>query len=241
MIGNSWDAHLDLEHLQKMLDWLGGKRTAGYRILPEENSVLKAFQLTPFEEVKVVILGQDPYPGKDKRGAWHAMGMAFSSHSEVEVPASLRNIFKELAAETGIENKTADLSKWAKQGVLLLNTVLTVEAEKGNSHKNMGWETFTTGAVRAVGRSEKPIVFMLWGKPAQKYEKFIIRDPDRSDPNKLVLKAAHPSPLSAHNGFFGCNHFVQANQFLKEKGVGAVDWRLEAMDNRQRGTPAQLR
>ena len=222
MIGNSWDAHLDLEQLRKMLDWTRVKRADGRRILPEEENLLRAFVLTPFEDVKVVILGQDPYPGADKDGNWHAMGMAFSSRSKIEVPASLKNIFKELAAETGLDNKTADLTKWAQQGVLLLNTVLTGEAGKANAHKNMGWETITTGAIQSLGRSAKPMVFMLWGKPAQKNVPFISHNS-----NKLVLQAAHPSPLSAHKGFFGCNHFVLANEFLVAKGAGTIDWSLE--------------
>jgi len=120
-------------------------------------------------------------------------------------------------------NKIADLTKWAQQGVLLLNTVLTVEAEKANSHKNMGWESVTIEATQALARSGRPMVFMLWGKPAQKNEKYIT-SASTEESNMLVLRAAHPSPLSAHNGFFGCNHFVLANQFLEENGVDAVDW-----------------
>lgn len=221
VIGNSWDTVLNMEHLQKMLEWVNSKRAEGQHILPDENNVLKAFELTPFERVNVVILGQDPYPGRDRKGEWHAMGMAFSSNSSVEVPASLKNIFKELTFEMEVYNRTADLTKWAQQGVLLLNTVLTVVAEQSNSHKNMGWETITNGAIQALGHSERPIVFILWGKQAQEYERFI-----RNDSSKLILKSAHPSPLSANNGFFGCNHFLMVNHFLSEKGLPVIDWRI---------------
>lgn len=219
-IRNGWLDVLDIEQLNKMLDWVTSKRRETL-ILPDEASVLKAFELTPFEQTKVVILGQDPYPGKDKKGEFHAMGMAFSSNSKTEIPASLKNIFKEIAQETGINNTTADLTKWARQGVLLLNTVLTVEADHANSHKKMGWEEITTGVIQALGNADKAIVFMLWGKQAQENEKFI-----KQDGSKLILKAAHPSPLSAKSGFFGCNHFALANQFLIEKGVQPIDWQL---------------
>jgi uracil-DNA glycosylase len=221
-IGNGWDEVLNLESLEKILEWVSVKRTESV-ILPEESAVLKAFELSSFEESKVVIIGQDPYPGKDKNGEYHAMGMAFSSNSKVEIPASLKNIFKEIMLEMNIQNKSADLTKWAKQGVLLLNTVLTVEAEKANSHKKMGWEEFTTNAVSVLGNSEKPVVFMLWGKQAQENENFI-----KQTATKLILKAAHPSPLSAKSGFFGCNHFLLANQFLKENGLEAINWAAAA-------------
>ena len=221
MMRHGWSRALHIPDIQAMLSWADTERAAGKHILPDENSILKAFELTPFGEVTTVILGQDPYPGTDKSGIHHAMGLSFSSNSKTEIPASLKNVFKELRESTGVDNSTADLTSWAEQGVLLLNTVLTVEAGKTNSHRGKGWEEITSMAVRALGKSDTPMVFMLWGKQAQE-SMFLI-----TGKNKLILTAAHPSPLSAHNGFFGCGHFVKANEFLAKNKMPEINWQLE--------------
>jgi len=220
MTDRGWNEALYLPDLHEMLDWAKSERSAGKLILPDENSILKAFELTPYGMVTTVILGQDPYPGADKDGTYHAMGLSFSSNSKTEIPASLKNIHKELHADLGILNNTADLTKWAKQGVLLLNSVLTVEAGKANSHRGKGWEKITSMAIRLLGKSDVPIVFMLWGKQAQE-SMFLI-----TGKNKLILTAAHPSPLSANTGFFGCGHFSKANKFLAENNMHEIDWQL---------------
>ena len=186
-------------------------------IFPERDDIFNAFHLTPLNEVKVVILGQDPY-----HNVGQAHGLSFSVKPGTDIPPSLMNIYKELHDDLGcyIPNN-GYLLKWAKQGVLLLNAVLTVRAHQANSHKDIGWEEFTDAAIKAVNEQDRPVVFMLWGAPAGKKAALL------NNPNHLILKAPHPSPLSAYRGFFGCRHFSQANEFLEEHGSTPIDWQIE--------------
>ncbi|MDD5866475.1 MAG: uracil-DNA glycosylase [Lachnospiraceae bacterium] len=188
------------------------------QIFPPAQDLFKAFHMTPLHQVKVVILGQDPYhePGQ-------AEGMSFSVQPGVEIPPSLVNIYKELHDDLGLRiPNNGHLEKWAKEGVFLLNTVLTVRAHQAFSHRGIGWEEFTDAAIRAIDRENRPIVFMLWGRPAQEKEKLLTKNPLH-----LVLKAPHPSPLSAYRGFFGCRHFSKCNAFLEAHGEKAIDWQIE--------------
>jgi uracil-DNA glycosylase len=187
-----------------------------YVIYPPGKNIFEAFNRTPFSKVKVVILGQDPYHGQGQ-----AHGLCFSVPSNVEFPPSLQNILKELAGDLGSEYpKSGDLSKWADQGVLLLNATLTVRANQAGSHQGHGWEQFTDAAIRILSERHTGLVFMLWGKYAQN-KKFLI-DIEKH----LVLEAPHPSPLSVYRGFFGCRHFSQANKWLEENGKPPVNWKL---------------
>ena len=184
---------------------------------PPADEIFSAFELTPLSQVKVVILGQDPY-----HDFCQAHGLCFSVKPENDIPPSLVNIYKELQDDLGCYiPDNGYLVKWAKQGVLLLNTVLTVRAHQANSHRNIGWEEFTDAAISAVNRQDRPIVFMLWGRPAQMKAELL------DNPKHLILKAPHPSPLSAYRGFFGCRHFSQANRFLEEHGETPIDWQIE--------------
>lgn len=218
-LGNSWDQLLEdefkSEYYLDLRDFLKKEYTT-QSIFPKMNNIFEAFKLTDYHDVKVVILGQDPYHGKGQ-----AHGLAFSVSPNVSIPPSLMNIFKELRDDVGtfIPNN-GYLVPWAKQGVMLLNTVLTVRESSPNSHKNEGWEKLTNRAVELLSERESPIVFMLWGKNAQEKEGFI-------DSGKhLVLKAAHPSPFSAHRGFFGCRHFSAANDFLNINDIEQIDWQI---------------
>ena len=185
-------------------------------IYPKGKDIFNAFNLTPVEDVKVVIIGQDPYHGPNQ-----AHGLCFSVQDGVALPPSLKNIYKEINNDLNIElSKTGNLEKWAGQGVLLLNNVLTVEAGKANSHKENGWEIFTAKTIEMLSEFREGIVFLLWGNSAQKKEALI------NQSNHLVLSAAHPSPLSAYSGFFGCRHFSKANSYLKEIGKTPIDWRV---------------
>ena len=190
---------------------------ASRRIYPKSEDVLNALHLTPLEKVKVVILGQDPYHGDNQ-----AHGLAFSVLPNVEIPSSLQNIYKELQDDLSLYiPNNGFLVKWATQGVLLLNTVLTVRAHEPYSHQAKGWERFTDAIIEAVNKSPQPVVFMLWGRPAQ------LKAAMLDNPKHLVLKAPHPSPLSAYRGFFGCKHFSKANDFLKSNGLEPIDWQIE--------------
>lgn len=182
-------------------------------IYPKPENVFNSINKVPLEKIKVVIIGQDPYHEPNQ-----AHGLSFSVESGVENPPSLKNIFKEIETETGIKNTCGNLTKWASQGVLLLNTVLTVEKGKANSHKGKGWENITLKIIQIINEQNSPIVFLLWGSQAQSFSKFL------TNPNHLVLKCAHPSPLSCYNGFFGCGHFVKTNEFLKSHGLSPIDW-----------------
>jgi uracil-DNA glycosylase len=199
--------------------FLKAEEAAGKAIYPPRGSRLAALELTPLDAVKVVILGQDPYHGPGQ-----AHGLSFSVQDGVRVPPSLVNIYKELESDLGLPRaQGGNLSKWARQGVLLLNAALTVEDARPASHQGKGWEEITDAAVAAVAAKETPCVFMLWGNHARKKAMSV---PGLMNSHHLVLTAPHPSPLSAHSGFLGCKHFSQANAFLEAKGRGGVDWGL---------------
>jgi uracil-DNA glycosylase len=209
--------------MQALRAWLVGQKQAGRRIFPAGREWFRALDLTPLEEVRVVILGQDPY-----HGAGQAHGLCFSVHPKVRVPPSLVNIYKEMEADLGIPPcRHGFLEHWARQGVLLLNAVLTVEMGQAASHQGRGWERFTDAVIRLVAAKPEPVVFILWGSHAQKKAAFV--DSLERGGRHLVLKAPHPSPLSAHTGFFGCRHFSKANAFLKEHGQKPIDWALPAV------------
>ncbi|MPV86308.1 uracil-DNA glycosylase [Ostreibacterium oceani] len=188
-------------------------RQQGKTIYPAQSDVFNAFRYTEYTDVKVVILGQDPYHGPNQ-----AHGLAFSVRKNQKIPPSLRNIYKELCADIGGEMPHhGDLSAWAKQGVLLLNTVLTVEAHRPNSHKNKGWEIFTEAVIKQLNQAPQSIVYLLWGSAAEQKSQLI-------DKRHTMLKAPHPSPLSAYRGFFGCRHFSRTNAILAAQGQQPIDW-----------------
>ena len=191
-------------------------------IYPPADDIFNALHLTPLKEVKVVILGQDPYHNEHQ-----AHGLSFSVlPDQREIPPSLQNIYKELQDDLGCYiPDNGYLEKWAKQGVLMLNTVLTVRAHQANSHQGHGWEQFTDAILEAVNKEDRPIVYLLWGRPAQS------KIPMLTNPKHLILKAPHPSPLSAYRGFFGCRHFSQANAFLESHGAAPIDWQIENIHN----------
>ncbi|MBQ3666011.1 MAG: uracil-DNA glycosylase [Lachnospiraceae bacterium] len=191
-----------------------------YPVYPMSEDIFNAFHLTPLHQVKVVIIGQDPYhePGQ-------AHGLSFSVKPGIDIPPSLVNIYKELHDDVGtyIPNN-GYLVKWAEEGVLLLNTILTVRAHTAMSHSNLGWQEFTDAAIQILNEQDRPIVYLLWGKPAQAKAVML------NNPKHLILKAPHPSPLSAYRGFFGCKHFSQANDFLVRNGIVPIDWQIENID-----------
>lgn len=207
-------------YMQALREFLVAEKQAGKRIFPKGNEWFRALDLTPLEDVRVVILGQDPYHGEGQ-----AHGLCFSVQPGVRTPPSLVNIYKEMEADLGIPPaRHGFLEHWAQQGVLLLNAVLTVQMGMAASHQGRGWERFTDAVIRLVNARPEPVVFMLWGSYAQKKAAFV--DSVDKGGRHLVLKAAHPSPLSAHSGFFGCGHFSKANAFLKAHGQKPIDWRL---------------
>ena len=213
-------AEFDAGYMAELRDWLRAEQAAGKRIFPNEADWFRALALTPLPAVKVVILGQDPY-----HGAGQAHGLCFSVRPGVRPPPSLVNIFKELETDCEVARPAHGfLESWARQGVLLLNSVLTVEEARAASHRARGWERFTDAIVRVLAAREEPIVFLLWGAYAQKKAGFV-----ESVERHLVLKAPHPSPLSAYAGWFGSRHFSQANAFLESRGRGAIDWALPAV------------
>ncbi len=186
-------------------------------IFPERKQVLLSMEVTPYEKIKVVILGQDPY-----HGVGEAHGLAFSVGKNVKVPPSLQNIYKELNRDLGLKiPNNGFLLKWARQGVLLLNSTLTVQKDKPGSHQNKGWETFTDNVIKAINEKEEPVVFMLWGNFAKSKVSLI------TNPKHLVLMSSHPSPFSVKYGFEGCSHFSKANKFLQENGIEPIDWQIE--------------
>ena len=188
-------------------------------IFPPANDIFNAFHLTPLKDVKVVILGQDPYHGNNQ-----AHGLCFSVKPEVEIPPSLVNIYKELHDDLGCTIPDHGyLVKWAKQGVLMLNTVLTVRAHQANSHRGIGWEEFTDAAIRVLNTQDRPIVFILWERPAQMKKAML------NNPKHLILEAPHPSPLSSYRGFFGSRPFSKTNQFLEANGVEPIDWQIDEL------------
>jgi uracil-DNA glycosylase len=217
---DSWkvplQAEFDAPYMAALRSFLVAEKAAGKRIFPKGSEWFRALDLTPLNDVRVVILGQDPYHGPGQ-----AHGLCFSVQPGVRTPPSLGNIYKEMHSDLGIAPaRHGFLESWAQQGVLLLNSVLTVEMAQAASHQGRGWEQFTDAIIRLVNAKAEPVVFMLWGSYAQKKAAFV--DTSRH----LVLKAAHPSPLSAHNGFLGCGHFSKANAFLVEKGLKPIDWTL---------------
>lgn len=217
-IEQSWkdvlSGEFEKEYFKKLTDFVRGEYLSGKTIYPEPKNIFNAFNLCPLSNVKVVIIGQDPYhePGQ-------AHGLCFSVESGVDFPPSLQNIYKEIESDIGHKSITnGDLSSWAKQGVLLLNSTLTVQAHVAASHSGKGWELFTDAVIRVVNENQKNVVYMLWGSFAQKKADFV------DSQNNLILKSAHPSPLSAYRGFFGNHHFSRANEYLVQKGKVPIEW-----------------
>jgi uracil-DNA glycosylase len=216
----SWQAEIGEElekpYMQALRNFLREEKAAGKTIYPPSPLIFNAFNHTPFEQVRVVIIGQDPYHGPNQ-----AHGLSFSVPVGVDLPPSLQNIFKEISTDLGVKmSRNGDLSPWAEQGVLLLNATLTVEQAQAGSHQNKGWEQFTDAAIAALNKHREGLVFVLWGSYAQKKGAFI-------DENKhLILKSVHPSPLSAHRGFFGNHQFSSINTYLKSQGQTPINWQL---------------
>jgi uracil-DNA glycosylase len=204
----------DQSYFQELHKFLESERER-FLIHPKKEEVFRAFELCPLEKTKVVILGQDPYPTPG-----HAHGLAFSvKHGVHPLPKSLHNIYKEIFNDTGCDLPTSgNLERWSEQGVLLLNTVLTVRSGQANSHEGKGWEQFTDAAIRLLNKQKQPIAFLLWGKNAQQKSALI------NSPQHYIFSAPHPSPLSAYRGFFGCKHFSLVNQWLKKQGFNEIQW-----------------
>ena len=219
-IDNDWLSPLSEEFKKPYYRELYQKVKEEYEkglVFPEPDDIFNAFQFTPLSKVKAVILGQDPYHNHGQ-----AHGLCFSVKPEVDIPPSLVNIYQELREDLGCEIPSHGyLKQWSDQGVMLLNTVLTVRAHAANSHQGIGWEKFTDAAIRILNEQDHPIVFLLWGRPAQNKKAML------NNPKHLILEAPHPSPLSAYRGFFGCKHFSKANAFLEANGVEPIDWQIE--------------
>ena len=219
-IGNEWDELLKDEfqkdYYLKLRDFLK-KEYFTYQVYPNMYDIFNALKFTSYSEVKAVIIGQDPYHGPGQ-----ARGLCFSVQKGIAIPPSLQNMYKELYSDLGIPPASHGyLKKWADNGVLMMNAVLTVRGGQANSHRNMGWEIFTDKVIELLNKREQPIVFILWGNNAKQKMKLI------TNPNHLILQAAHPSPLSAFNGFFGCKHFSKTNDFLANHGIAPIDWRID--------------
>lgn len=218
-LGNEWDELLAEEFKKDYYLRLRATLAREYKIqtiYPDMYDIFNALRYTPYSQVKAVILGQDPYHGEGQ-----AHGLCFSVKKGVQPPPSLQNIFKEIQSELGIAPPNhGELTQWAKDGVLLLNTALTVRAGQANSHRGLGWETFTDRVIALLNERETPMVFLLWGANARKKKALL------TNPSHLVLTCAHPSPLSAYNGFFGCGHFKACNDFLVSKGIAPVNWEI---------------
>ncbi|MCU7694666.1 uracil-DNA glycosylase [Haoranjiania flava] len=217
-IESSWKEVLKEEFAKRYFEhiamFLKAEKQSGRKIFPPGNLIFNAFEQTPFDKVKVVLLGQDPYHNDGQ-----AHGLCFSVPNGVAFPPSLKNIFKEINDDLGIPiPKTGDLTKWARQGVLLLNAALTVRAHDANSHSKIGWSTFTDAVIKKISDEKEGVIFLLWGRFAQ--DKQVLIDATKHH----ILKAAHPSPLSAHNGFFGCRHFSATNELLAKQGKAPIDW-----------------
>lgn len=213
----TWEEIMEKELANGTLGEIRQKLEVAYAtstVYPAKENLFRALEMTPLDQVKVVILGQDPYHGENQ-----AQGYSFSVPANMKIPPSLVNIYKELSQEfqTNVD-RSGDLSDWAAQGVLLLNAVLSVEAGKPMSHHKIGWQAFTNDLLQVLNEQDQPIVFLLWGSQARAAKQFL------TNPNHLVLESAHPSPLSANRGFFGNNHFLMANQFLADHGVQPIDW-----------------
>ncbi len=217
---NEWDSLLESEFQKEYYQNLRKILIREYKtqtIYPDMYDIFNALKYTSYSDVKAVIIGQDPYHGPGQ-----AHGLCFSVKKGIEPPPSLKNIFKEIKDDLGIDNtgKHGELTNWAKSGVLMLNTVLTVRQAQANSHKNIGWEKFTDRVIELLNEREKPIVFILWGANAKTKAALV------TNRQHMVLTSAHPSPLSAYNGFFGCKHFSKANKFLEENGIEPIDWSI---------------
>lgn len=220
MIGNNWDILLEDEYKKEyfvnLIDFLK-KEYKEKTIYPKQNEIFNAFRYTSYDDVKVVIIGQDPYHGPKQ-----AEGLSFSVSNDVLKPPSLHNIFKELQSDLGIPfPEHNSLIPWAREGVLLLNAVLTVEEHKPASHSKIGWEMFTDHVIEILNKREKPIVFILWGAFARSKKALI------TNPNHYIIESAHPSPFSARNGFFGSKPFSKTNKFLRENNIKEIDWKVE--------------
>ncbi|MDO4995680.1 MAG: uracil-DNA glycosylase [Bacilli bacterium] len=220
MIGNNWDKLLEDEYKKEyfvnLIDFLK-KEYKEKTIYPKQNEIFNAFRYTSYDDVKVVIIGQDPYHGPKQ-----AEGLSFSVSNDVLKPPSLQNIFKELQSDLGIPfPEHNSLIPWAREGVLLLNAVLTVEEHKPASHSKIGWEMFTDHVIEILNKREKPIVFILWGAFARSKKALI------TNPNHYIIESAHPSPFSARNGFFGSKPFSKTNEFLKKNNIKEIDWKVE--------------
>ncbi len=219
MIGNDWDEKLNIiwesngfKKFYNMILSEYNKKT----IFPPQDYIFNALKLTSYENTKVVIVGQDPYHGVNQ-----ANGLSFSVQKGIKLPPSLQNIYKELENDLGIKPKThGDLTNWAKQGVLMLNAVLTVEKDKAASHRNLGWEPFTDYIIKLLNKKEKPVVFILWGNFAKEKVKFI------NNPKHFIITSPHPSPFSAYSGFFGSKPFSKTNEFLKKNNLKEINWEL---------------
>lgn len=220
-IEDSWKKELKQEftkaYFQQIVTFLKTEKIQGKTIYPPGSLIFNAFSQTPFAAVRVVVLGQDPY-----HGAGQAHGLCFSVQDGIQPPPSLLNIYKEIESDLGVgmPPNYGNLSKWAQQGVLLLNAFLTVRANEAASHSKIGWENFTNAVIRKISDEKKGVVFLLWGKFAQEKQSLI------DETKHFVLKAAHPSPLSAYNGFFGCKHFSKTNELLLQQGFEPIDWKL---------------
>lgn len=219
-IGNEWDELLkgefEKDYYLKLREFLK-KEYFTYQVYPNMYDIFNALKFTSYSDVKAVIIGQDPYHGPGQ-----AHGLCFSVQKGVAIPPSLQNMYKELYSDLGIPpSNHGYLKKWADNGVLMMNAVLTVRGGQANSHRNMGWEIFTDRVIELLNTREQPIVFILWGNNAKQKMKLI------TNPNHLILQAAHPSPLSAFNGFFGCKHFSKTNDFLASHGIAPIDWRID--------------
>lgn len=219
-LNNEWDDILkeefQKEYYQNLRKFLKQEYYT-YRIFPSMYDIYNALRITSYSNVRVVIIGQDPY-----HEVGQAHGLCFSVQDGTPFPPSLLNIFKEIQSDLGYSlPHSGNLTKWAEQGVLLLNTVLTVREHYANSHKNKGWEEFTSAVIKALNNRDEPIIFLLWGNDAKRKKEWI------TNPNHIILTAAHPSPLSAYNGFFGCRHFSKTNEILERLGYKPIDWCLE--------------
>lgn len=216
-LGNDWDNILKLEKY-RYLDDIFFKINQEYEnkvIFPKKEQILNAFKFTPYKDVKVVILGQDPYPNKNQ-----ANGLSFSVNDGIKLPKSLRNIYKELSDDLNIENISGNLENWAKQGVFLLNSVLTVEEKNAGVHKKIGWSKFSDDIIKEINAKTTPVVFILWGNFAKDKQSLITKD------IHLILTSSHPSPFSAHIDFFGSKPFSKTNEFLKKNSYKEIDWRI---------------
>ena len=220
MVGNDWDEILNIiensDGFRKFLNIINEKYNS-QTVYPTKKNIFNALKLTSYKDTKVVIMGQDPYHGEGE-----AHGLSFSVQKGVKIPPSLQNIYKELESDLGIKpSQHGDLTKWAKEGVLLLNAVLTVEKDKPASHRNIGWELLTDYIIKAINEKNEPVVFILWGNFAKEKKKYI------TNPKHLIITSPHPSPFSAYSGFFGSKPFSKANDFLTKNNLKPINWNLE--------------